>query len=258
MAQLLMQGTNFVNFIGRYCWVAAGDHGLAAVVVTERDEPQAVIGSSLHQLAYPGRLTASTSSGSGKLEHAHEHSGRDVSERHAPAARSCRSRRAASTSTPPAARRACGSSTSRSSTTRASPSGSSPRRCRRWASGSSSAPRIATAVAAPTTAAPDPTRTHRPENHEQPVHALYAYIYVTDRDEGLILVPAGTLARRQPAEQLPRPRADLQPRRHPQRGAGDHDRRDLCLHLLRRRPGGRRARRPEAPVASPPCSASRS
>ena len=53
MAQLLMQGTNYVNFIGRYCWVAAGEHGLAAVVVTERDEPQAVIGSSLHELAYP-------------------------------------------------------------------------------------------------------------------------------------------------------------------------------------------------------------
>ena len=29
----------------------------------------------------------------------------------------------------------------------------------------------ATAVAAPTTIAPDPTRTHQPENHEQPVHA---------------------------------------------------------------------------------------
>ena len=27
MAQLLMQGTNYVNFIGRYCWVAAGEHG---------------------------------------------------------------------------------------------------------------------------------------------------------------------------------------------------------------------------------------
>ena len=53
MAQLLMQGTNYVNFIGRYCWVASGDHGLNAVVVTERDEPQAVIGSSLHKLAYP-------------------------------------------------------------------------------------------------------------------------------------------------------------------------------------------------------------
>ena len=51
----------------------------------------------------------------------------------------------------------------------------------------------ATAIAAPTTLAPDPTRTQSPENHEQAVHALYAYIYVTDKYEGLILVGAGTL-----------------------------------------------------------------
>jgi len=57
MAQLLMQGTNFVNFIGRYCWVAAGEHGLLAVEVTEREEPQAVIGSSLHAIAYGNRYT---------------------------------------------------------------------------------------------------------------------------------------------------------------------------------------------------------
>src|SRR5437870_5659721 len=53
MAQLLMHGTQYVNFIGRYCWVASGEHGLHAVVVTERDEPQAVIGSYLHHLAFP-------------------------------------------------------------------------------------------------------------------------------------------------------------------------------------------------------------
>jgi hypothetical protein len=53
MATLLMQGSNYVNFIGRFCWVAAGEHGFEAVQVTERDEPQAVIGSSLHKLAYP-------------------------------------------------------------------------------------------------------------------------------------------------------------------------------------------------------------
>src|SRR5207248_1344365 len=73
MAQLLMQGTNYVNFIGRYCWVAAGEHGLAAVVVTEREEPQAVIGSSLHQLAYPDRFREHVERG-GRLEHAHANS----------------------------------------------------------------------------------------------------------------------------------------------------------------------------------------
>jgi len=40
MAQLLMQGTGLVNFIGRYAYVGEGHHGFEAVVVTERDEPQ--------------------------------------------------------------------------------------------------------------------------------------------------------------------------------------------------------------------------
>ena len=44
--------------------------------------------------------------------------------------------------------------------------------------------KYATAVAAPTTTAPDPTRTHRAENREQTVHAMYGYIYVADSDEG--------------------------------------------------------------------------
>ena len=48
----------------------------------------------------------------------------------------------------------------------------------------------ATAIAAPTTLAPDPTRKQLPENREQAVHPLYAYIYVTDKYEGLILVGA--------------------------------------------------------------------
>src|SRR5205814_7890047 len=53
MGQLLMHGTNYLNLIGRYCWVGAGEEGLFGVTVTERDEPQAVIGSSLHKIAYP-------------------------------------------------------------------------------------------------------------------------------------------------------------------------------------------------------------
>ena len=53
MAQVLLQGTNFVNFLGRYVYVAEEGEGLEAVPVTEIDEPQAVIGSRLHALAYP-------------------------------------------------------------------------------------------------------------------------------------------------------------------------------------------------------------
>ena len=52
MAQLLLQGTNFVNFVGYNAWVGA-ERGVEAVRVTEWDEPQAVIGSYLQKYAYP-------------------------------------------------------------------------------------------------------------------------------------------------------------------------------------------------------------
>jgi hypothetical protein len=53
--------------------------------------------------------------------------------------------------------------------------------------------KYATAVASPTTLAVDPTRSRRPENQEQPIHPLYAYLYVTDKYEGLVVIgnPAG-------------------------------------------------------------------
>ncbi len=52
MAQLLLQGTNFVNFVG-YNALVGTEKGLSAVQVTEWDEPQAVIGSYLQKYAYP-------------------------------------------------------------------------------------------------------------------------------------------------------------------------------------------------------------
>nr|WP_217807955.1 hypothetical protein [Oceanibacterium hippocampi] len=52
MAQLLLQGTNFVNFVGANAWVGGTD-GFEAIRVTEFDEPQAVIGSYLQKYAYP-------------------------------------------------------------------------------------------------------------------------------------------------------------------------------------------------------------
>jgi LVIVD repeat len=52
MAQLTLQGTNFVNFVGMHSWVGL-QSGFEAVRVTEWDEPQAVIGSYLQRYAYP-------------------------------------------------------------------------------------------------------------------------------------------------------------------------------------------------------------
>jgi hypothetical protein len=52
MAQLLLLGTNNVNFVGLNAWTGLAG-GFEAVRVTEWDEPQAVIGSYLQRYAYP-------------------------------------------------------------------------------------------------------------------------------------------------------------------------------------------------------------
>jgi hypothetical protein len=195
MAQLLMQGTNYMNFIGRYCWVAAGNHGLFAVEATERDEPQAVIGSTLHQMAFPERFLRHVERRR-TLQVAHEHPGKDISENltrplKKPEILALQLRGEYVYA-------ACGSAglrifdvafidhkgfSERIVTAPVSPLG------QRFFVRT----KYATSVAAPTTIAPDPTRAHRPENHEPAIHSLYAYLYVTDRDEGLILVNAATL-----------------------------------------------------------------
>jgi hypothetical protein len=191
MAQLLMQGTNFVNFIGRYCWVGAGEHGLAGVVVTEREEPQAVLGSSLQEVAFPENYQKHVDRG-GVLEHAHEHPGRDIGERGLrPEILSLQARGEFLYA-------ACGEAglrifdiafiDNKGFSERIVAAPVSPLGQRLFVR-----TKYATAVAAPATIAPDPTRTHFHENHEQPVHALYGFIFVTDKYEGLITVPVGTL-----------------------------------------------------------------
>ena len=52
MAQLMLLGTNFVNFVGLNVYTGL-DRGIEAVRVTEWDEPQAVFGSYLQKYAYP-------------------------------------------------------------------------------------------------------------------------------------------------------------------------------------------------------------
>ena len=196
MAQLLMQGTNYLNFIGRYCYVGAGEHGLYAVPVTEREEPQAVIGSHLHELAFRKNYEEHVEHKK-LLKHAHEHPGIDIGDelfrpfKAKPKILSLQARGEYLYA-------ACGAGgirifdiafidhkgfSERITTAPVSPLGqkfhvSSP---------------YATCVVAPTTIAPDPTRAHYPENEEQKVHGIYAYLYATDLQEGLILIGAGTL-----------------------------------------------------------------
>ncbi|MFK8115222.1 MAG: hypothetical protein AB8B91_23675, partial [Rubripirellula sp.] len=195
MAQLLMQGTGYTNFIGKYCYVAAGEHGFEAVVVSETTEPQAVIGSSLHRMAYPENYKEHVEH-ERKLEHSHEHPGRDIIE-----AISLKFRKPEILDLQHRGEymyAACGEGglrvfdiafidhkafSERITSAPVSPVG------QRFYVRS----KFATGVAAPTTIAPDPTRVQDPSNDESAVHGMYAYIYVTDREEGLILVGAGTL-----------------------------------------------------------------
>jgi hypothetical protein len=57
MAQLLLLGTNFVNFVGLHAYVGLED-GFEAIRVTEFEEPQAVFGSYLQEYAYPDYYAA--------------------------------------------------------------------------------------------------------------------------------------------------------------------------------------------------------
>ncbi|HJT36075.1 MAG TPA: hypothetical protein VJ783_28895 [Pirellulales bacterium] len=195
LAQLLMHGTNFVNFIGNYCWVGAGNRGLHAVAVTEHDEPQAVIGSDLQRLAFPERFGEHRERG-GKLEHAHHHAAKAVGDEYIHPFRD--DQILAVLARGEFLYAACGPGglrvfdiafvdhkgfSERIISAPVSPLG------QRFYVPS----RFATAVAAPCTPAVDPGRIANRQNMEQPIHPLYGYVYVADRYEGLILVGAGTL-----------------------------------------------------------------
>src|SRR5439155_18579861 len=53
--------------------------------------------------------------------------------------------------------------------------------------------KFATSVTLPSTLGIDPLRQHLPENEEQPVSPIYAWVFVMDREEGLVMVSVGTL-----------------------------------------------------------------
>jgi len=182
MAQLVLQGTNFVNFMGRFVWVASGKGGIDAVAVTERDEPQAVIGSDLHKMAYPDEYAEHERSGR-QLKTAVHHGSSD--------ALSIQSRgeyvyiadgsggfRVFDT-----AQLNQKGFSEKVVTAPVSPLGQD----------TNVKTRFATAVASPTTLGVDPVRTHAAENQEQPIAAVYGYIYITDREEGLVVSTAAPL-----------------------------------------------------------------
>lgn len=213
LAQVMLQGTNFVNFMGRYVYVAATD-ALEAVAVTEHTEPQAVYGSNLHRLAYKDDYERFVRGGR-QLKEYYENKGRpealqvQVRGEYAYVAAGKGGLRVYDV-----AQIDHKGFSERITTAPVSPLGQKFYVPTKYAA----------ALAAPSTLAVDPARWRtvvdndgkykqvppdealrlnaeakrdgKPApavNEEGPIHPLYAYLYIADRDEGLILVNAATL-----------------------------------------------------------------
>jgi hypothetical protein len=176
MAMLLLQGTNFVNFMGRYVYTATGNKGFQAVVTAEHDEPEAVIGSDLQRMAYPDNYRKHEER-KRELTTAYGHGGNvlDIQLRgeYAYAAMGADGFRVFDV-----ANIDNKGFSERMVTAPVSPLGQ-----RLYVK-----TKYATAVATPTTLAVDPLRAHHPANEEQKIHSMYSFLYVTDKYEGLVVI----------------------------------------------------------------------
>jgi hypothetical protein len=190
MAQLLLQGTNFINFVGYYAWVGTGG-GLTGVQVTEWDEPQAVLGSYLQKYAYPDNYERHRSV-KGALQNAHEHSGDAIR---------CLQLRGEYVYTAEGksgmqvydvASIANKGVSQPILTGPTSPFGHNTR------IPSADATCVALPANQPIHPARNTGKLMRADNEEQPFHPLYNYALLTDSREGLILTDINTLADGQP------------------------------------------------------------
>ncbi len=180
MAQVLLHGTNLVNFLGKYAYVAVGDDGIEAVQVTESDEPQAVIGSYLHRLAYVDRYKRHIAAGK-QLRTAYHHDGEYVRSLQMRGEYLYTANGAGGFRVFDVANIDNKGYSERIVTSPVSAIGQD----------THVDTRFATAVALPTNMPIDTRRDQvvaNPDNQEKSMHPLYSYAYVTDRHEGLVMV----------------------------------------------------------------------
>ncbi|HEY5381254.1 MAG TPA: multiheme c-type cytochrome [Acidobacteriaceae bacterium] len=177
MAQLLIQGTNFVNFMGKYIYVANGERGFSAVPVAESTEPPTIFGSDFQKIAYPDDF-AKFVAGGRLLKTAYEHRGDEVLDvqlrgEYVYAAMGKGGFRAFDVADVDVK-----DESQRVITAPVSPLG------QRFYVPT----KFATSVASPSTLALDPLRKPLAVNEEQSISPLYAFLYVTDKYEGLIVI----------------------------------------------------------------------
>ena len=183
MTQLLGFGTGTVNFFGRYAYVGEGKGGLAAVVWTESEEPQAALGSHLHQLAYPDNCKTHVEKNKGALQEAHHHHADEILDLTLRGEYLYTANGEGGFEVFDVANIDQKGFSERIVTAPVSPLGQ-----RTYVR-----TKYATSVTLPSTLGIDPLRACLPENEEQPVSATYAWVFVTDREEGLVMVSVGTL-----------------------------------------------------------------
>ncbi len=192
MAQLLLQGTKFVDFVGYNAWVGS-DGAIDAIRVTEWEEPQAVIGSYLHKYAYPDWYK--------------QHQDRELklpdAKSHASGTAGCLQLRGEYLYV------AEGSKGMRAYDVASVAN-------KGFSEGIITAPfsslghdthiasQNATCVVLPTTQPVAPDRNQgdlmRKSNQEQPMHPIYNYAFITDSVEGLIATNIDTLANGEPRD----------------------------------------------------------
>ncbi|MGA7137726.1 MAG: hypothetical protein WBZ14_08660 [Terriglobales bacterium] len=187
MTQLLLLGTNFMNFMGRYIYVATGNRGYEAVAIAEHEEPPAVIGSDLQRLAYPDDYNKHVRN-KRELKEAYGHAGSDILDVQARGEYLYAAMGKGGLRVYDIANVDDKDISQRTITAPVSPLG------QRFYVPT----KYAMAVATPTTLGVDPLRTHRPENEEQPIHLIYGFLYVADKEEGLVVIGDPNLKSKSP------------------------------------------------------------
>jgi hypothetical protein len=177
MAQLLMQGTNLVNFLGRYVYVAEGEHGFEAVTVAEHDDPPAIFGSDLQKIAYPSNFEE-LEKHKFELDEADHHPGKSVMGLQARGEYLYAAMGKGGFRIYDIANIDNKNFSEKMTTAPVSPFGQK----------FFLKTKNATDIGSPSTLAVDPLRQHIDENEENLPALFYGFLYVTDLEEGLIVV----------------------------------------------------------------------
>jgi hypothetical protein len=200
MAQMLGFGTGTVNFFGRYAYVGEGKEGFDAIIWTEQDEPQAALGSHLQKLAYPDNFKRHADENKGELKDAYHHHGKEILDLTLRGEYLYTANGEDGFEVFDVANIDQKGFSERIVSAPVSPLGQ-----RTYVR-----TKYATSITLPSTLGIDPLREHYPkiskaevrpgetidvytDNEEQPVSLIYAWVFVTDREEGLVMVSVGTL-----------------------------------------------------------------